>query len=215
MAGTSNAEYLLTRKTAEEYRRKGYEVALDAPLDFFPGCRADLLASKADEVRVIEVKSRSSLAANPRIREMAQAVDAKPGWSFELLLVAEPEKLDSPEGAAWFDRDRTLQRIEDAEKALASGASESALLLAWSAAEAATRILVADQEGSNRDINAPGYFLDQAVFLGFISHEEYERLVMVKQYRNAIVHAFTHGGFSADLVRETIAIARRLMAGGE
>ena len=100
MAGASNAEHLLARKTAEEYRSKGYEVTLDAPLDFFPGYRADLLARKAGEVTVIEVKSRSSLAADSRIRELARVVDAKPGWSFELLLVAEPEKLDSPEGAS-------------------------------------------------------------------------------------------------------------------
>ena len=65
MARASNAEYLLVRKTAEKYRRQGYEVTLDAPLDFLPGCRADLLASKADEVTVIEIKSRSSLAADP------------------------------------------------------------------------------------------------------------------------------------------------------
>ena len=42
MAGASNAEHLLARKTAEEFRSKGYEVTLDAPLDFFPGYRADL-----------------------------------------------------------------------------------------------------------------------------------------------------------------------------
>ena len=140
MARASNAEYLLVRKTAEKYRRQGYEVTLDAPLDFLPGCRADLLASKADEVTVIEIKSRSSLAADPRIRELAKAVDARPGWRFELLLVAEPEKLDSPEGARSLDHERILQRIEDAERALTSGASESALVLAWSAFEATTRM---------------------------------------------------------------------------
>ena len=212
MAGASNAEHLLARKTAEEYRSKGYEVTLDAPLDFFPGYRADLLARKAGEVTVIEVKSRSSLAADARIRELARVVDAKPGWSFELLLVAEPEKLDSPEGARPFDLERILQRLGDADRALASGASESALLLAWSAVEAATRMLVAEREGSAPDINAPGYFLDQAVFLGFITHEEYRRLVKVKQYRNAIAHAFTHDAFGVELVRDAVEIVRRMIA---
>ena len=121
MAGVSNTEYLLAHKTAEEYRRKGYEVTFDAPLDFLPGFRADLLASKADEVRVIEVKSRSSLAVDSRISELARAVDARPGWSFELLLVAEPEQLDSPEGARSFDHERILRRVGEAKTALASG----------------------------------------------------------------------------------------------
>jgi hypothetical protein len=214
MPGASNAEYLLARKTAEEYRSKGYDVTLDAPLDFLPGCRADLLATKADEVRVIEVKSRSSLAADPRIGELAKAVDARPGWSFELLLVAEPEKLDSPEGARSFDREAILRRTEEADRVLTSGASESALVLAWSAFEAATRMLVAEQEESSRDISAPGYFLDRAVFLGLISHEAHLRLIEAKQYRNAIVHGFSHDAFNEDLVRDAIRIVRRMMADG-
>lgn len=215
MPGASNAEYLLARQTAEEYRRKGYEVTLDAPLDFLPGCRADLLATRADEVKVIEVKSRSSLAADPRISELAKAVDERPGWSFELLLVAEPEKLDSPEGARAFDRERVLRRVDEAEKTLASGASESALVLAWSAFEAATRILVAEEDGSSWEIGAPGCFLDRAVSLGLVSSSDYHRLAKVKQYRNAIVHGFSHEDFSEEVIRDVIGSVRRLMAGGK
>ena len=65
----NNTEYLLTLKTAEEYRSKGYEVLRDAALDFLPGYRADLLVKKGDEVKVIEVKTRSSLAADPKIAQ--------------------------------------------------------------------------------------------------------------------------------------------------
>ena len=86
----SNAEYLLTRQAAEEYRNQGYEVTLEAPLDFFPGFHADLLARKNNEVRVIEVKSRSSLNAVPQLAELVQIIDSKPGWDFELLLVVVP-----------------------------------------------------------------------------------------------------------------------------
>ena len=195
MEETSNAEYFLARKTAEEYRRKGYEVALDVPLDFLPGFRADLLVRKPDEVRVIEVKSRSSLAADSKIRQLARVIDSKPGWSFELLLVAEPQRLDSPEGARSFDRAHLLRRVEEAEKALTLGMSEAALVLAWSACEAATRVLVTDQEESSPDINAPGYFLDRAVFLGLISRgvspSDQGKEVQKRNNRNAIVHGFS------------------------
>lgn len=214
MEETSNAAYLLARKTAEEYRRKGYDVALDVPLDFLPGFRADLLVRKPNEVKVIEVKSRSSLAANPKIKQLARVVDSKPGWSFELLLVAEPERLDSPEGSRSFDRGHVLQRIEEAEKALASGMPEAALVLAWSACEAATRVLVTDQEESSPDINAPGYFLDQAVFLGIVSREEHRRLAKARKYRNAIVHGFSHDAFGDELVSDLIEAVRRMIDTG-
>ncbi len=215
MEQATNAEYLLARKTAEDYRRKGYAVAFDAPLDFLPGFRADLLVSKDDEVKVIEVKSRTSLAAEPRIRELAKAVDAKPGWSLDLVLVAEPEKLDSPEGARPFARGHVLQRLADAEKALESGMSEGALVFAWSACEAATRVLVTDQDHSNPAVNSPGYFLDRAVFLGIVSREEYRDLAEARKYRNAIVHGFSHGDFGDEMVTGLIATVRRMMAADE
>ncbi len=208
----SSSAYFLTRKTADEYRRKGYDVAFDAPLDFLPGFRADLVVRKQNEARVIEVKSRSSLAANPKIAELARAIDSRPGWSFELLLAAEPEKLDSPEGARPLDREQVLRRTRDAETALASGLSEAALVLAWSACEAAARVLVAEQDESDPDIIAPGYFLDRAVFLGIMSREEYRDLAKARQYRNAIVHAFCHDHFGEDLVRNVIDTVRRLLA---
>jgi hypothetical protein len=211
----SNAEYLRARETAAEYRRRGYEVVLGAPLDFLPDYCADLVVRKDDEVKVIEVKSRSSLAADPRIKELARAVDAKPGWSFELLLVAEPEKLDAPEGARSFDRGDVLERIDEAERALAAGMSEAALVLGWSACEAAARVLVTEEEKSNRDISAPGYFLDRAVFLGIMSREEYRDLVNVRRYRNAIVHGFSHGDFGDELITNLIGTVRQMMAAGQ
>ena len=214
MEGASNAEYLLARKTAEDYRRMGYAVAFDAPLDFLPGFRADLLVSKDDETKVIEVKSRSSLAAVPRIRELAQAVDARPGWSLDLLLVAEPEKLDGPEGARPFDHGRVLQRMEEAETALASGLSEAALVLAWSACEAATRLLVADEDQSSPALNSPAYFLERAVFLGIVSRAEHHHLTQARRYRNAIVHGFSHGDFGDDVVTSLIGTVRGMMAAG-
>ena len=135
-------EYLLTQKTAEEYRSRGYEVRLDASLDFLPDFRADLLVCKADEVKVIEVKSRPSLAADPRISELARVIDSMPGWSFELLLVGEPEKVDSPEGARSLESESIGRRVEEAQKSLEAGLPEAAFLLAWSAAEAAIRGLL-------------------------------------------------------------------------
>ena len=196
----TDTEYLLTRKTAEEYRSKGYEVLFDAPLDFLPGFRADLLARKGDETRVIEVKSRPSLAADPKIGELARLIDLKPGWSFELVLVGEPEKLDSPEGARSFESDKIQQRIEEAERSLQAGLPEAAFLLAWSASEAAIRELLTAQGVSNTDITSPGYVLDQGVFHGVISRDDHDTLTRMRKYRNAIVHGFGMNDFSGDFV---------------
>ena len=206
----TDSEYLLARKTAEDYRNKGYEVSQETLLDFLPGFRADLIVRKDGNAKVIEVKRRASLAANPKIRELAQIIESKPGWSFELLLVGEPEKLDSPEGAQSLERKGVLQRIGEAEQAFDAGLSVAAFVLAWSALEAATRLLITEQGVSNSDITKPGFVLDQAVSLGVISREEYGNLTQMQKYRNAIVHGFSLNDFDDVLVMELIETVRSL-----
>ncbi len=208
MEGARSAEYVLVRKTAEEYRRKGYDVSLDAALDFLPDHRADLIVRKGDHVKVIEVKTRGSLAASSAAEELARAIDSKPGWSFELLLVAEAEKLEPPEGAHSFDRGRILERVEEAEAVLGAGHIESAFLLAWSACEAAIRMLLADQGVSSAGITSAGYVFGQAVFLGVISRDEYSGLSDLQKYRNAIVHGYSYDDLGEQSVTGLIETVR-------
>ena len=206
----TDSEYLLARKTAEEYRSRGYEVQPEAPIDFMPGFRADLLVRKGGEVKVIEVKSRPSLAADPKIPQLARIIDSKPGWSFELLLVGEPEKVDSPEGARSLESENIDHRLAEARKSLEAGLPEAAFLLAWSASEAVIRELLAADGVSATRITSPGYVLDQGVFHGVISRDEYDALTRMRKYRNAIVHGFGADGFSEALVTDLIETVSRI-----
>lgn len=208
----TTSEYLLTQKTAEEYRSRGYEVEREAVLDFFPGFTADLLVRKGDEVKVIEVKSRPSLAADPRIGELARSIESKPGWTFELVLVSEPEKLDSPAGARSFGSENIAQRFEEAEKALEAGLPEAAFLLAWSAHEAAIRAVFAEEGITESGITGPDFVLGQAASHGVISRNEYKTLKELLKYRNAIVHGFGLSDFRAELVVDLIEAGRRVIA---
>ena len=203
-------ESLLTDQKAEEYRKKGYEVAREPQLDFLPDFRPDLVARKGDEAIVVEVKARSSLAVNPKLREFAEVIRSRPGWSFDLVLVGEPEKLTSPEDAQPFDREGILQQIKKAERALDSGLTEAAFLLAWSACEAAVRALNLAEGISDRGISTSSYVLGMAVSQGVISREDYNKLTGMMRYRNAIAHGFSLSDFSDDLVKDLIKNARRM-----
>ena len=143
METTSALEKQRAHAIAEEYRSKGYEV-IEGPApeqlpDFLSGYKPDLLIRKGDEAVVVKVKSRSSLAKDPQVRDLARLLQAKPGWNFELVVVGEGEKLSVPEGARPFGREDILQGMEAAEKLLESGFSEAAFLLAWSTMEATVR----------------------------------------------------------------------------
>ncbi|WP_419553311.1 hypothetical protein [Candidatus Poriferisodalis sp.] len=92
-------EHTVLLSTASEHRRKGYEVAIEAPVGFLPGVRADLIATKQDDKRVVEAKTRSMLQNDPSAETLACAVEAEPGWSFDLVLVPEQVRVDTPEYA--------------------------------------------------------------------------------------------------------------------
>ena len=211
----SDTEYLLAQKTAEEYRSQGYEVEQGAPLEFLPGFRADLLVQRGDETKVVAVKARQSLAVDPRIAEVARLLEAKPGWSFELLLVSEPERVNSPEGISSFDGEHIAKRLEEAEQSLHGGIPEAAFLLAWSALEAAMRSLVGAQGIPITRITSPQYLLDQATFHGLISRDENSELKRMLQYRNAIVHGFGTEDFDDELATGLIDAARRIATAAE
>ena len=198
-------------KKAAEYRSRGYEVDENCPLDFLPGFRADLVVRKDGEAKVIEVRFRTSLAGSPQIEELARILHDKVGWSFELLLVGEPERLDSPEGAQSFARDEILQRLDETRKALEHGLSEAAFLLVWSAFEATTRELIAAEGVSIARVTKTGHVLDQAVHHGVISREDYGYLANMRRYRNAIAHGFDVSDFSDEKVTELIEFVRHLL----
>ena len=214
METTSALEKQRAHAIAEEYRSKGYEV-IEGPApeqlpDFLSGYKPDLLIRKGDEAVVVKVKSRSSLAKDPQVRDLARLLQAKPGWNFELVVVGEGEKLSVPEGARPFGRGDILQGMEAAEKLLESGFAEAALLLAWSAAEAAVRLLT-EEEGTLLDRLTPLYILKQAAINGVIARDDYNFLMNAMKYRNALVHGFKTSDFDSALVRGLVSTTKRLL----
>jgi uncharacterized protein YutE (UPF0331/DUF86 family) len=214
MEAVTSPERQRARAIAEEYRSRGYEV-IEEPSpaqlpDFLSGYRPDLLVRKGDEAIVVEVKSRSSLAKDAQIRDLAQLLQTKPHWNFELVVVGEGERISAPEGARPFERADILRGIEAAERLLESGFSEAALLLAWSTAEATVRLLI-EEEGIVLDHLNPLYILKQAVMNGVIARDDYNFLTNVIKYRNALVHGFKTLDFDPALVSELISRTKRLL----
>jgi uncharacterized protein YutE (UPF0331/DUF86 family) len=214
MEAVTSPERQRARALAEEYRSRGYEV-IEEPSpaqlpDFLSDYRPDLLVRKGDEAIVVEVTSRSSLAKDAQMRDLAQLLQTKPHWNFELVIVGEGERTSAPEGARPFERDDIPRGIEAAEKLLESGFSEAALLVAWSTSEATVRLLI-EEEGLVLDHLNPPYILKQAVMNGVIARDEYTFLTKVIKYRNALVHGFKTIDFDPALVSELISRTKRLV----
>ena len=214
MEATISLERQRARVLAEEYRRRGYEVVEEPPQEqlpnFLSGYHPDLLIRKGDETIVVEVKSRTSLAKETQVRELARLLRTKPGWNFELIVLGEEERLRAPAGAHPFNREDILRGLAAAERLLKAGFADAALLLAWSALEATVRLLT-EEEDIVLERLAPLYILKQAAMHGVVSREEYHFLTKVIEYRNALVHGFKPIDFEPDLVKEIISMTKRLL----
>ncbi len=211
MAQTTAAEYQYARHIADRYRSQGYHVAFDEPLEVLPGYRADVVARRGSEVKVIEVRMRSALASSSQLDLLAQAIENRPGWSFELVLVAEPDRLEPPAGAKPYDASALRSRVEQAESMLESGQAEAAFLLAWSSCEAALRLLAAEQDAAGDELASTRQMLGQAASLGDISEGEYRELLQLQQTRNALVHGLQDADFSADQARRLLKIVQGII----
>jgi uncharacterized protein YutE (UPF0331/DUF86 family) len=213
MEAINSREKQRARAIAEEYRSQGYEV-IEEPSpeqlpDFLSGYHLDLFIRKGDEARIVEVKSKSSLAKDPRIRDLARLLHNKPNWNFELVVVGEDTPFGSLEEARPFKKEDILQGIEATEKLLESGFNEAALMSAWSTAEATIRLLI-EAEGLSLDRFDPPFILMQAVTNGLISREDYNFLTKVIKHRNALAHGFKTIDFDPALVKELVSTTKRL-----
>ena len=182
-------------KLADEFRRRGYDVVEEPSADqlpaFLTGYRPDMLLRRddEDEAIVVVVKSRASLAREPQIRELARLLRAKPGWRLDLVVISVEEQLEALEGAHPYGVEDISRVITEAERLLASGYSEAALLRAWSAAEPTVKLL-AERDGLTLDRSAPAYILKEAVVNGVVSRAHYEILLRALRHRNAQAHGF-------------------------
>ena len=212
MDDSTASEVIAAQAIADEYRRDGYEVSRDVALDFAPGLTADLLVRKNGETKVVDIKTRSSLAESPKSSKLAGLLRDKPGWSFHLLLVGEPPRLDSPEGVEPVCIEDALAGLDEAGRALDGGHGEAAFLIAWSACEALLRALVRHEGASEANVSVGDAVLGEAVYFGVMGNDDYERMTELRKYRDAIAHGFRLDGFSGELVVELITIARRVVA---
>jgi hypothetical protein len=204
------AEARQVHEVAREYRSRGYDVVVEPEPGQLPEAlarfRPDFLARKADEVIVVEVKSRGSLT-DPELQELAKAVRAQPGWRFELV-VLKPEL--GPPGTKSWNAEDVANSLRQVEAILASGHREAALLLAWSAAEATLR-LVADKEELLLERDDALYLLKLLATRAVITREQHDLLWEVLQLRNAVAHGLKPPALNPTMIQDLCIVVSALL----
>jgi uncharacterized protein YutE (UPF0331/DUF86 family) len=186
---------------ARDYTDKGYRVVKepgpDALPDFLAEFRPAIIARGEDENVVVAIKTVGTLPQSRDLVPLAEAVDTRPDWRLELIVVKPAED----RSATVLDRWEIKHRLADARELL-NDQEVAALLLASATAEAALHLIAQrnDVRLNSTERSTPVAALKYLYSLGLVGNAEYEAIESGMGLRNYIVH---HSG-TAELIRDDV-----------
>ena len=198
-------------KTAKEYRERGFDINLGTRLKFLPSFRADIVATKGDDKRVIEVKRRVTLQKDAALAELVRVVESEPGWQLDLVLIPEAPQLAAPDDSQPLGISGALHRLSDAQHRRRAGNLESSLLIAWSTCEAVIRTLLEHETGGRAEVSPTSQLIDSATMHGVIPHDDGDYLKRLLPLRNAVAHGMSHADVGEATVVELFKFVRHLV----
>ena len=194
MPKTTTREHDRLRRVAREYKRQGYDVVLQPSNDHLPeflkGFQPDLVAYGLGENVVVEVKTRSSLAAATELPDIAKQIEDRPGWRFDLILTNPKRQTCVPQEAVLPAFDEIVKRLTIARELVQKNALNSAMLLAWTSLEGVLRLLSHD-EVPGLESQGPERLLKELYALGLLTKQSYDRLQGSITLRHALVHGYS------------------------
>jgi len=181
-------------EVAHEYREQGYDVII-APSqnqlpDFLALFRLDMVAQNDSETVIVEVRTQESLTKSPELDAIAQAIEGKAGWRFELVVTnPKDRKLKLGSDASLLERTDITYRLQEVRQLSEQEHGEAALLLAWTVVEALLRKL-AQEENILLQQNSLMYVVKSLFSQGLLDKEQYQTLQEGMEARNTIVHGY-------------------------
>jgi hypothetical protein len=201
---------------AGRYRSEGYQVTVRPEESQVPpfaaGLHVDLLATKADEYVLVQVKeNREDLRNDPQSARIAEAINAEPGWRFDLVVLSgdsPTEKLakEAPEPSV----DVILRNLNHAERSAQAGDHASSFIVAWASLEAAMR-RAARASGMELQNISPLFLLRTLYSNGLLARNEFDQLNGYLRFRNAFVHGLAAPNIDAVPTLYVVSAARKLL----
>lgn len=188
MSGKTNFEVFLDG-VAEKYRRTGYRVVVnptsrDLPR-FLKEHVPDLVAKGEDENVAVGIKRLGIKKGDKDLVAVANAVDGRAGWRFDVVLYEEEEV---PKGPLYLLPKSIRSANLEADTIYNQGHTAAALMLACSAFEAAAKRVIAKVEDRYAYKLGPNDLVKRLVFHGFLTEGEFETVQKVIVRRNQIAH---------------------------
>ena len=183
------------KEIAKDYKKKGYQVFIEPNNNMVPqflfNFKPDLIALSEDDNVVIEVKSSDSQTNFTKLEELANIVNSKEKWRFELVFTNPRNKFKIDNELNVIDSLKIEQRITECKSLLSNGNIESAFLLGWATLEATIRTKLKTIDVKNVDLKKPTLHLLKNLFsFGIFNQTQLRKLELLNQYRNTLIHGF-------------------------
>jgi REase_AHJR-like len=195
---------------AEEYKQQGYRVTI-APHakqlpPFLNKFRPDIIAEGPNESVVIELKSFGKARQTGYWSQLADVIQQHPGWRFELI-IDNGGKRELPQT---IKREQIEELLQEGLRLVEAKMLKAALLITWSATEAAMRLA-----SKNYDIELPDFrpatVISRLYTDGLLERGEYNFLLDCMRIRNAAAHGFHEGQIKPEFIKRLHRIALRLL----
>lgn len=186
-------ERVTVERVAQEYRDKGYKVVVQPDIterpDFIREYQPDIIARSPRESVVIEVKNWESAEDRERLQGIAKRVESRPEW--RLIVVSPGQARPGDLGPELNDlqEPQIVHLLDQVATLRASGQLSAAVLVAWSALEAAMRRAAVANAIESRRGDTWGV-MRELVSNGIIDRERYRDLSEVLRVRSALAHGF-------------------------
>ena len=195
----------IIEQLADRYRAQGYDVEREVQLEGLSS-RADLVARRADETVLVEVKATSPGPVSASLENLAEFAE-RHGWRFSIALATDRTGVEEIEV---LSRDGVQRLIADARTTQASNwIAALASVAAW---EGAARYALVRTERQSVPRPGPLALLQALASQGLVTPPEEHLLRELISVRNAAAHGRVVGTIRDDLVASGLAIAESLLS---
>jgi hypothetical protein len=213
---TNQTEHIKIRQVAKDYEKRGYKVIIeprgaDIP-SFIKNYQPDLIAKSEKENVVIEIKTRSDFLTIEKLRDIADIINKKGGWRFELIITNPKQQKEIEEHR--INQDFSITEIEnnlnEINSLIKQNLLSAAFILCWANLESLSRQLLFEDK---KDLTnkAPLVLVKTLFSFGYLSRRDYETLEGLLQTRNQIVHGFKPASLDKNSARKLLNITERLL----
>jgi len=203
------------RQVANDYKKNGYNVIVeprgtDIP-SFVKNYQPDIIATSDNDNVIIEVKTRSDFSTIDKLRDIADIVNKRKNWRFELIVTTTKQETQNETERQITELD--LSEIEENLKAVKSILEQdlysSAFVLTWATLESIGRqLLLEDKKKLNN--RTPLVLIKTLFSFGYLTRTDLESLEKLFVVRNQVVHGYKVKGLDKKTVDKLLSITEKL-----